>query len=184
MSLVVKNPPANAGDVRDAVSILGLGKSPGEGHSKPLQYSCLENSMDRGAWQGMVHRVAKSQTWLKQLSPHAGKNQASGIQKLKENLKKTDTHTHTHRFPLPKSLMLCLGWGGKGFARRSCNYNTVHDRCSIQKSRSQKFSLFSPWPFYLGLISHSKLLFMQSVWGRKGIQKAGTEAVREGKTLV
>ena len=112
MSLVVKNPPANAGDVRDAVSILGLGKSPGEGHSKPLQYSCLENSMDIGAWQGMVHRVAKSRTWLKQLSPHAGKNQASGIQKLKENLKK-NTHTHIHTdFPCQKAW--CFDWGGEG----------------------------------------------------------------------
>ena len=140
--------------------------------------------MDTGSWQGTVHRVAKSRTQLKQLSPHEGKGQASGIQKLKENLN-THTHTHTHRFPLPKSLMLCLGWGGKGFAMRSCNYNTVtHDRCSIQKSRSQKFSLFSPWPFYLGLSTHSKLLLVQSVWGRKASQKAGTEAAREGKTLV
>ena len=48
--LVVKNPPANAGDVREVGSIPGLGRSPGEGHGKPLQYSCLENPMDRGAW--------------------------------------------------------------------------------------------------------------------------------------
>ena len=46
----VKNLPANAGDVTGAGSIPGLGRSPGEGHSKPLQYSCLENPMDRGAW--------------------------------------------------------------------------------------------------------------------------------------
>ena len=49
VALVVKNPPANAGDLRDANLILGLGRSPGEGHSNPLQYSCLENSRDRGA---------------------------------------------------------------------------------------------------------------------------------------
>jgi len=48
VSLVVKNPPANAGDVRDADSIPGLGRSPGEGHGRPLQYSCLKNSIDRG----------------------------------------------------------------------------------------------------------------------------------------
>ena len=47
--LVVKNPPANAGDVRDVGSIPGWGRSPGEGHGNPLQYSCLENPMDRGA---------------------------------------------------------------------------------------------------------------------------------------
>ena len=62
MALVVKNPPANAGDVRDAGSIPGLGRSPGGGHGHPLQYSCLENSMDRGAWQATFHKVTKSQT--------------------------------------------------------------------------------------------------------------------------
>ena len=63
--LVIKNPPANAGDVRDASSIPGLGRSAGEEHSNPLQYSCLENPMDRGAWWATVHGVAKSQTQLK-----------------------------------------------------------------------------------------------------------------------
>ena len=47
---MVKNLPANAGDIRDAGSIPGLGRSPGQGHGNPLQYSCLENPMDRGAW--------------------------------------------------------------------------------------------------------------------------------------
>ena len=56
---MVKNPPANAGDVRDAGSIPGSGKSPGGGHGNPLQYSCLENSMDKGDWQATVHRVTK-----------------------------------------------------------------------------------------------------------------------------
>ena len=49
----------------------GLGRSPGEGNGNPLQYSCLENPMDRGAWQATVHRVAKSWTWLKQLNMQA-----------------------------------------------------------------------------------------------------------------
>ena len=53
--LVVKNLPANAVDLRDARSIPGLGRSPGGGHSYPLQYSCLENPMDRGAWWPIVH---------------------------------------------------------------------------------------------------------------------------------
>ena len=60
----VKNPPANAGDTRDAGSIPGLGKSPGGGHGNPLQYSCLENSTDRGAWQATVRGTAKSCTQL------------------------------------------------------------------------------------------------------------------------
>ena len=68
---MVKNPPANAGDVRNAGSIPGSGRSPGGGHGNPPQYSRLENPMDRGAWQAMVHRVTKRWTQLKQLSTHA-----------------------------------------------------------------------------------------------------------------
>ena len=60
--LVVKNLPANAGDIRDLGSVPGLGRSLGEGNGKPLQYSCLENPTDRGACQATVHRVAKSHT--------------------------------------------------------------------------------------------------------------------------
>ena len=60
MALVVKNLPASAGDIRDTGLIPGSGRSPGGGHGNPLQYSCLENSMDRGAWQAMVHGVAES----------------------------------------------------------------------------------------------------------------------------
>ena len=66
-----KNPPANAGDIRDAGSISESGRSPGGGNDYPLQYSCLENPIVRGAWQAMVHRIAKSQTRLKQLSMYA-----------------------------------------------------------------------------------------------------------------
>ena len=62
MVLVVKNPPANAGDGRDVGLIPGSGRSPGGGNGNLLQYSCLENPMDRGAWQATVHRVAKSWT--------------------------------------------------------------------------------------------------------------------------
>ena len=65
LELVVNNLPANAGDARDEGSIPGLGASPGEGNHNPLQYSCLENPMDRGAWRATVHRVAKSRTGLK-----------------------------------------------------------------------------------------------------------------------
>ena len=57
---MVKNLPASAGDIRDVGSIPGLGRSPGGGHVNPLQYSCLENPMDRGAWQATVPRVTKS----------------------------------------------------------------------------------------------------------------------------
>ena len=62
--VVVKNPLANAGDSRDTVSIPASGRSPGKGNGNPLQYCCLENSMDRGPWQATVHGVAKSRTQL------------------------------------------------------------------------------------------------------------------------
>ena len=68
--------------IRDAGSVSGLGRSPGGGHGNPLQYPCLENPMDRGAWWTTVHGVTKSWTRLKQLSVHTHIH--------------THTHTHTH----------------------------------------------------------------------------------------
>ena len=63
--LGVKNLPGSAEDVRDWGSILGSGRPPGGGHGSPLQHSCLENPMDRGAWRAEVHRVAQSWMQLK-----------------------------------------------------------------------------------------------------------------------
>ena len=59
VALVVKNLPTSAGDAGDMSSILELGRSPGEENGNPIQYSCLENSMDREAWRATVHRIAK-----------------------------------------------------------------------------------------------------------------------------
>ena len=70
VALVAMNSPTNAGDGRDAGLIPGSGRLPGEGHGNPLQYSCLENPMESEIWWAMVHGVAKSWTWLKQLSMH------------------------------------------------------------------------------------------------------------------
>ena len=81
VGLVRKNPSANAGNIRDVGSIPGLGRSPGGGHGNTLQYSCLENPMDRGAWQAVVHRVTKSRTRLSTYT-HIHTH--------------THTHTHTH----------------------------------------------------------------------------------------
>ena len=68
VALMVKNPPAHAGNVRDAGFIRGSGGSSGGGHGNPLQYSCLENPMDRGGWQVAAHRVTQSWTQWKQLT--------------------------------------------------------------------------------------------------------------------
>ena len=64
MVLVVKNLPASAGDISNLGSIPGSGRSPGGGHGNPLQYSCLENPMDKGAWWATAHRVTQSQIQL------------------------------------------------------------------------------------------------------------------------
>ena len=68
---MVKNLPANARDVRDTISIPGWEISPRGGHGNPLQYSFLENLMDREAWQATVHRVTQSWTRLKQFNVHS-----------------------------------------------------------------------------------------------------------------
>ena len=64
VELMIKHPCDNVGDIRDMGKIPGLGRSPGEGHGNPLQYSCLENPKDRGTWQATIHRVAQSMTRL------------------------------------------------------------------------------------------------------------------------
>ena len=65
VALVVKNPPANEGDIRDMGSTPELGRYPGEGHGNSLQYSCLENPISKGAWRAAIHTVAKRQIKLK-----------------------------------------------------------------------------------------------------------------------
>ena len=100
MGLVVKNPPASAGDLRDSSLVPGLGSSLRGGHGDPLQYSCLKSPMDRGAWQATVHGVTKSCTVLKRLSTHTYRH--------------THTQTHTHAdkqvtqvLPLPSCVPVC-----------------------------------------------------------------------------
>ena len=90
--LAVKNLPANARDIRDMGLIPGLGRSARREHGNPLQYSYLGNPKDRGAWRAMVHRVAKSQTWLKWLNTH------------------THTHTHSRRKVREKPPLLRGQW--------------------------------------------------------------------------
>ena len=92
--LVVKNPPANAGDTRDMGRIPGSGRSPGGGHGNPLQCSRLESPLNRGAWQAIVHRVAKSWTQLKRLSTHT-------MKKVQETL-------HSLRLCFPNCLQISM----------------------------------------------------------------------------
>ena len=70
VALVVKNPLASAGDVRDVGCITGSGRSPGRDYGNSFRYSCLENPLDTGDWRATVHRVTKSWTGLKQLGAH------------------------------------------------------------------------------------------------------------------
>ena len=71
MARVIKNPPANAGDARDTGSVPGSGRSPGVGNGNPLQYSCLENSTDRGAKRATVYGVVKESEMTKHTCMHA-----------------------------------------------------------------------------------------------------------------
>jgi len=80
VALVVKNPPAKPGDAGDVVLIPGSGRSHGGGNGNPLQYSCLESSMDRGAWRTTVHGTAKNQTWLSNWT-HTHKDNTIEIQR-------------------------------------------------------------------------------------------------------
>ena len=91
MVLVVKNSLANAGDIRDAGLISGSERSSGSRHGKPLQYSCLENPMDRGTWLATVHWITKNQTWLKLLSTAQCTGGTSSSQPLKAAALYNDT---------------------------------------------------------------------------------------------
>ena len=104
VAVVIKNLPANAGDIRDIALIPGSGRSPGEGHGNPLQYSCLENPMDRGAWWATGHRVAQSRTWLKQFTMHACQRCQKTTWRLEE---RQGTNSSSQR---PKGANLFMSW--------------------------------------------------------------------------
>ena len=117
VALAVKNLPANAnaGDGRNTSSIPASRRYPGEGHGNPLQYSCLENSMDRGAWWVTVHRVAKSQTRLKLLSTqHAWtirykKTKTSQLPLLKKQKHRQGVGSKTRVLHMPPAFVTARG---------------------------------------------------------------------------
>ena len=82
VALVVKNLPDNAGDKRDAGSIPGLGRSSEEGNGNPLQYSCLKNPIDRGAWWATIHRVTKSWTHYQPYTKTCKEKQGTKLQAM------------------------------------------------------------------------------------------------------
>ena len=102
---VVKKLPAIAGDTRNPGSIPGLGRSPGEGNENTVQYSCLENHMDRRAWQTTVHRAAKSQTRL-----------STCVRA------RIHTHTHTHTVSLQRRITFCC-------TAKSIRYMCIYSTC-------------------------------------------------------
>ena len=100
--VVVKHLPANAGDTGDAGLIPGLGRSSG-GDGNPLQYSCLENPLDRGAWWATVHGAAKSWTCRKQLSMY---KQTKNLQKLIQVTLEISRSQPSFSYPTWKKLLL------------------------------------------------------------------------------
>ena len=143
MALAVKNLPANAGDVRDTGSIPASGRSPGGGHSNSLQYSCLENPMDRGAWQAVAHRVSQSQTRLKQFSMHAYTH--TGLEWGKGG--KRTLLNHWVNSDLLNSLLL-----------NRCNYLTL--RAQVSSVQSLSFvRLYNPMDCSMpGFLVHHQIL--------------------------
>ena len=123
--IVVKNPPANAGDVRDAGLIPGLGRSPGGGHGKPLQYSCLENSMNRGAWRATVHWVAISRTWFSHLNNRLDKPWPSHLTILDLSCCICETGTVTELY------FLRLQWGLRRYTLTHLAQSRRHGKCWV-----------------------------------------------------
>ena len=142
VALVVKNPPVNAGDARDAGLIPVSGKSPEGRHSNPCQYSCLQNLMDRGAWWAAVQRVTKSQTQLKWLSTHSSNRGNSDLKYLCVCVcARVCSLSHVRFFPtscsLPGSSVhgilqeRILEWVAIPFSRGSSQARDMHCRKSL-----------------------------------------------------
>ena len=122
---MLKNPPANGGDARDEGSIPGWGRSPEVGIGKPLQYSCLENPMDRGAWQAIVHGVGKSRTGLSVCARAC-------------TCAHKHTHTHTHTYTSYLKLVLCCAFSLSCVPLFTTLWTTVHEALlSMGFSRQQ-----------------------------------------------
>ena len=114
MVLVVKRLPASAGDERDACSIPGSGRSAGGGPGHPLQCSCLENAIDRGAWRATVQRVSQSRTRLKGLSSHARAEGGGTVSKAHGSRQETGSGKGGLGWPQPRGRQPRSLVGGRG----------------------------------------------------------------------
>ena len=121
---VIKNPSANAGDKRNAGWIPGWGRSSGEGNGNPFQYSCLENSMFRGAWRVIVHGVTKSQSVLRACS--------ESLRATERAHAHTHTHTHTHTNTHRQADLQCRV-SFRCTESDSCIYIYIHTHINIYK---------------------------------------------------
>jgi hypothetical protein len=152
VALVVKNPPANAGDIRDAGSIPGSRRSPGGGHGNALQYSCLENPMDGGAWWATVHRVTKSQTRLNRLSTAQHSNRGPqrpvlGAQ-LSPRCGERGDDSDQDSEPGPTGLRFpCGDWRKLTLAPVYPHPSTPPAHMDTSAGRLQKIAYFSPFSF-------------------------------------
>ena len=138
---VVKNLPANAGDTRDAGCISGFGRFPGVGDVNPLRYSCLENSMDRGAWQAAVYGIAKSWTQLSDWphTPHTCICVAITTLRI-QNSSITATPKLPWTFPVPDlfSITIVLSF-------LSCHKNGTIQYVTLCNNMSLRFMQGVPW---------------------------------------
>ena len=114
--LMVKNLPANAGDIREACSVPGSGRSPGGGSGNPLQYSCLENPMDRGAWRATGQGLKESDT-TEAAHLQAWTHARHAHMKIYRKVNSTGATISSSRIPQWKALVkLCIPWGtGQSF---------------------------------------------------------------------
>ena len=148
---MVKNLPGNEGHIRHVDLIPELGRSPGGGHGHPLQYSCLENPMDRGVWQATVHRVTKSLTWLNWLSPHSQSEETEGRKTTYE------ATTKFHRPELEQSQQQKREDGSTVFVMRSVEADGALER---EDGLGESWT----WQKRLSSSSSSSSIYLQSPW--------------------
>ena len=159
MALVVKNLPAKAEDLRDAGSIPGLGRYPGGGHGNPLQYSCLQNPMDRVAWWAMVYRVAKSRTWLKRVSILPSQSCGSSFFFSLHCSHKALKTPHTQlSVPQPSGNARVIPEFSSNFSYFLSQISLAHSLFSLQSPNKTRVGWFSLWalstPSTIVLLEH------------------------------